>query len=248
VVLVNSNPATIMTDPEWRIAPISSRLPRNRGQDHRKGAAGCPAAHPGRADRPQHRRGSGRRRASGKIWRGDDRGLPGFHQKAEDRDLFREAMDRIGLRIPDSGIATDMDEPAASRRRSAFPSSCGPVSPWAAPAAAWPTTRRTWKPWPGRSGCQHDFQVMLEESVLGWKEYELEVMRDRNDNVVIICSIENIDPMGVHTGDSITVAPAQTLSDREYQDAGCFHRHHARDRRGHRRLQCSVCRQSQNGR
>ena len=87
-------------------------------------------------------------------------------------------------------------------------------------------------------------EVLLEESVLGWKEYELEVMRDHDDNVVIICSIENFDPMGVHTGDSITVAPAQTLTDREYQlmrDAS--HRHHPRDRRGDRRLQRPVRRQ-----
>ena len=84
-------------------------------------------------------------------------------------------------------------------------------------------------------------EVLIEESVLGWKEYELEVMRDLADNVIIICSIENFDPMGVHTGDSITVAPAQTLTDREYQrmrdarDQG-----DARDRRGDRRIECAV--------
>ena len=84
-------------------------------------------------------------------------------------------------------------------------------------------------------------EVMLEESVLGWKEFELEVMRDFADNVVIICSIENLDPMGVHTGDSITVAPAQTLTDREYQQhAGRVPRHHAGDRRGNRGQQHPV--------
>ncbi len=88
-------------------------------------------------------------------------------------------------------------------------------------------------------------EVLIEESVLGWKEFELEVMRDHKDNVVIICSIENFDPMGVHTGDSITVAPAQTLTDKEYQimrDAAAAD--HPRDRRRNRRLEHSVRRQS----
>ena len=84
-------------------------------------------------------------------------------------------------------------------------------------------------------------EVLIEESVLGWKEYELELMRDRHDNVVVVCSIENIDPMGVHTGDSVTVAPAMTLTDREYQrDARPRHRGAARGRGGHRRLQHPV--------
>ena len=84
-------------------------------------------------------------------------------------------------------------------------------------------------------------EVLLEESILGWKEYELELMRDKADNVVVVCSIENLDPMGVHTGDSITVAPAMTLTDREYQrlrDIG--DRRHPRGRRRHRRLQHPV--------
>ena len=83
--------------------------------------------------------------------------------------------------------------------------------------------------------------MLLEESILGWKEYELELMRDRADNVVIVCSIENLDPMGVHTGDSITVAPAMTLTDREYQRMrDIAHRDHPRGRRRHRRLQHPV--------
>jgi carbamoyl-phosphate synthase large subunit len=91
-------------------------------------------------------------------------------------------------------------------------------------------------------------EVMIEESVLGWKEYELEVMRDKADNVVIICSIENFDAMGVHTGESITVAPAQTLTDQRISNhAGRRYRHHAGNRRGDRRLQCSVCHTSPNG-
>ena len=128
-------------------------------------------------------------------------------------------MANIGLRVPRSGIASTMEAArgiAEDDRLSR--SSSGPASPWAAPAAAWPTTARIWRSLP-KSGLDASLihQVMLEESVLGWKEFELEVMRDHKDNVVIICSIENIDPMGVHTGDTITVAPAQTLTDREYQ-------------------------------
>jgi carbamoyl-phosphate synthase large subunit len=90
--------------------------------------------------------------------------------------------------------------------------------------------------------------VLIEESVLGWKEFELEVMRDTADNVIIICSIENFDPMGVHTGDSITVAPAQTLTDREYQMMRDARSRDARDRRRYRRIERAVRRESRDGR
>jgi carbamoylphosphate synthase large subunit len=90
--------------------------------------------------------------------------------------------------------------------------------------------------------------VLIEESLLGWKEYEMEVVRDKADNCIIVCSIENLDPMGVHTGDSITVAPAQTLTDKEYQPAQRLDRRAARDRRGHRRLQRAVRINPKNGR
>jgi carbamoyl-phosphate synthase large subunit len=111
-----------------------------------------------------------------------------------------------------------MDEVRRKSAEIGFPIIVRPSLPWAVPAAGWPTTPKNWKNL-AKAGLDASLitQVMLEESVLGWKEYELEVMRDNNDNVVIICSIENFDPMGVHTGDSITVAPAQTLTDREYQ-------------------------------
>ena len=128
-------------------------------------------------------------------------------------------MIKIGLDVPQ-----ERRRPVARRgpghpsRRSACRASCGPASPWAAPAAASPTTARS-SSTSSPSGLELSpvDEVLIEESVIGWKEYELEVMRDRADNVVIICSIENLDPMGVHTGDSITVAPAQTLTDKEYQ-------------------------------
>ena len=112
----------------------------------------------------------------------------------------------------------------------------------AAPAAASPTTARSSRRSSAAgSSCRRSHSVLVERSVIGWKEFELEVMRDGADNVVIVCSIENLDPMGVHTGDSITVAPAMTLTDREYQDdARRGDRDHPRDRRRGGRLQHPV--------
>jgi len=138
--------------------------------------------------------------------------------KAEDRELFRNAMNKIGLRIPKSGFATNMQEVEAVSRQIGFPIIVRPSftlgGTGGGVAYNMEEVARL-----SKAGLDASLitQVMLEESVLGWKEYELEVMRDHADNVVIICSIENVDAMGVHTGDSITVAPAQTLSDKEYQ-------------------------------
>lgn len=139
-------------------------------------------------------------------------------KKAEARDLFREAMHRIGLRIPKSGFATSMDEVRSIADKIGFPLIIRPsytLGGTGGGVAYNPDDLETI----AQTGLDASLinQVMLEESVLGWKEFELEVMRDKKDNVVIVCSIENMDPMGVHTGDSVTVAPAQTLSDREYQ-------------------------------
>ena len=140
-------------------------------------------------------------------------------RKAEDRELFKKAM---RTHRPGSAAKRLRPQPgggpARSSRRSGFRRSSGRASPWAGPAGASPTTWRS----SSRSLAQGIelsmiHEVLIEESVIGWKEYELEVMRDLKDNVVIICSIENFDPMGVHTGDTITVAPAQTLTDKEYQ-------------------------------
>ncbi len=139
-------------------------------------------------------------------------------QKAEDRDLFRQAMNKIGLRIPRSGIATDMDQCRAIAADIGFPIIIRPSFTLGGTGGGVAYNAEDLDVI-AKAGLDASMitQVMLEESVLGWKEYELEVMRDHNDNVVIICSIENMDPMGVHTGDSITVAPAQTLTDKEYQ-------------------------------
>ena len=140
-------------------------------------------------------------------------------EKAEDRQLFSDAMDAHRPRVPAGGSS-----PTPSRRRSApsstsaSPPSYGPPSPSAAPAAASPTTART-----SSASCKTGLdaspghRVLIDESLLGWKEFEMEVVRDSADNCIIVCSIENVDPMGVHTGDCITVAPAQTLTDKEYQ-------------------------------
>ncbi len=139
-------------------------------------------------------------------------------KKAEDRDLFKKVMISIGMNVPKSGLATNLEEARKIKDEVGIPLIVRPAFTLAGTGG-------------GHCPREEDFeevamkglnaspisQILIEESVIGWKEYELEVMRDTADNVVIICSIENIDPMGVHTGDSITVAPQQTLSDKEYQ-------------------------------
>ena len=139
-------------------------------------------------------------------------------KKAEDRDLFRTAMEEIGLRIPKSGIVTNVEEAQLIAKKIGFPVIVRPSFTLGGTGGGVAYNPEDLEKL-SRAGIDASLigQIMLEESVLNWKEFELEVMRDRNDNVVVICSIENMDPMGIHTGDSITVAPAQTLSDREYQ-------------------------------
>jgi carbamoyl-phosphate synthase large subunit len=220
VVLVNSNPATIMTDPETAdstyIEPVTPEtvakiiaverpdalLPTLGGQTGLNTAV---------------------RVAESGILEQYGVELIGASlaaiKKAEARDQFRQAMERIGLKIPRSGFATSMDDARAIAADIGFPLIIRPsytLGGTGGGVAYNPEDLEV----VAKSGMDASLihQVMLEQSVLGWKEYELEVMRDHNDNVVIICSIENFDPMGVHTGDSITVAPAQTLSDREYQE------------------------------
>jgi len=219
VVLINSNPATIMTDPEMAdrtyIEPITPEfvekiiakerpdalLPTLGGQTALNTAVAVAEA--GVLDRY----GVEMIGASFEVIK-----------KAEDRELFRDAMTRIGLRVPKSGIARSMEEVRQIAKEIGFPVIVRPSftlgGTGGGVAYNWEDLEEL-----GEAGLSASMihEIMLEESVLGWKEYELEVMRDKNDNVVIICSIENFDPMGIHTGDSITVAPAQTLSDKEYQ-------------------------------
>ncbi|MFB3109992.1 MAG: carbamoyl-phosphate synthase large subunit, partial [Acidimicrobiia bacterium] len=134
------------------------------------------------------------------------------------RDLFREAMARIGLEVPKSGYAKSIEEADAIIERVGFPAIIRPSFTLGGTGGSIAYNRKEFQEhvqWGLNTSPVH--QVLIEVSVIGWKEFELEVMRDRKDNVVIVCSIENVDPMGIHTGDSITVAPVQTLTDKEYQ-------------------------------
>src|SRR5689334_5647210 len=145
-------------------------------------------------------------------------------EKAEDRLLFKEAMTRIGVELPKSGYATSWEEARSIAKEIGFPIIIRPSFTMGGEGGGVAYNMEEFEPLARRAlTLSPTHTILCEESIIGWKEYELEVMRDKNDNVVIICSIENFDPMGVHTGDSITVAPAQTLTDKEYQrmrDAG----------------------------
>ena len=137
---------------------------------------------------------------------------------AEDREKFRQAMDDIGLKTPRSFVAHDMEQAAEAREALGFPIIIRPSFTMGGTGGGIAYNREEFDEIVTRGlDLSPTTEVLLEESVLGWKEYEMEVVRDRADNCIIICSIENLDPMGVHTGDSITVAPAQTLTDKEYQ-------------------------------
>ena len=226
VVLVNSNPATIMTDPEVAdrtyIEPVTPEfveliiekekpdalLPTVGGQTALNVAMALAE--------------------SGALARHNVE-LIGASAKAiaiaEDRKLFGEAMKRIGLAVAEGGIATSFDEAEAIVERTDFPAIIRPSFTLGGSGGGIAYNREEFEEIVRRGLDESpNTQVLIERSVLGWKEFELEVIRDHDDNVVIVCSIENLDPMGVHTGDSITVAPAMTLTDREYQvmrDAAC---------------------------
>ena len=139
-------------------------------------------------------------------------------EKAEDRQLFKDAMNRIGVAMPRSGYARSWEEAQFIARYIGFPIIIRPSFTLGGEGGGVAYNLEEFEPLARRAlALSPSHTILCEESIIGWKEYELEVMRDKKDNVVIICSIENVDPMGVHTGDSITVAPAQTLTDKEYQ-------------------------------
>ncbi|MGE5664351.1 MAG: carbamoyl-phosphate synthase large subunit, partial [Deltaproteobacteria bacterium] len=146
-------------------------------------------------------------------------------QKAEDRNMFRRAMEKLGLTVPRSDYVRSLDEALQAIPRIGYPAIIRPSFTLGGTGAGIAYNREEYEDavrWALDASPKRT--VLVEQSVIGWKEFELEVMRDLKDNVVIVCSIENLDPMGVHTGDSITVAPAMTLTDREYQvmrDAAC---------------------------
>jgi len=219
VVLVNSNPATIMTDPEMAdrtyVEPVTAEVVELVIERERPDAL-LPTM--------------GGQTGLNVALELHDRGVlekygvtmlaakPEVIRKAEDRDLFRTAMQKIGLDQPKSRTATTYDEALAAKDEVGLPCVIRPSFTLGGTGGG-----IAWNIDEFQEICLRGLdlspttEVLIEESIAGWKEFELEVMRDHKDNVVIICSIENIDPMGVHTGDSITVAPAQTLTDREYQ-------------------------------
>ncbi|HLH76998.1 MAG TPA: carbamoyl-phosphate synthase large subunit [Candidatus Binataceae bacterium] len=219
LILLNSNPATIMTDPEFAdrtyiepmtVTSVEQIIARERPDALLPTLGGQTAlnltlelAEAGVLER------HGVELIGASI---------AAIKKAEDRDLFKQAMVRIGLEVPQSAAVHSVAEAESARARLGLPLIIRPsrtLGGTGGSIARDETDLRAKVAWGLAASPSHE--VLLEESVEGWKEFELEVMRDQADNVVIVCSIENLDPMGVHTGDSITVAPAQTLTDKEYQ-------------------------------
>lgn len=219
VVLVNSNPATIMTDPETAdavyIEPVhwtaleriiskerpDALLPTMGGQT----ALNCALdlVREGVLERYGVELIAASREAI---------------DMAEDRELFKEAMIEIGLEVARAEIAHSLDDALEKQRQIGFPVIVRPSFTLGGTGGGIAYNREEFETIVAHGlDMSPTTEVLLEESVIGWKEFEMEVVRDRNDNCIIVCSIENVDPMGVHTGDSITVAPAQTLTDKEYQ-------------------------------
>ncbi|MCX8093305.1 MAG: carbamoyl-phosphate synthase large subunit [Candidatus Goldbacteria bacterium] len=219
VVLVNSNPATIMTDPEFAdatyVEPLNAQILEKIIDKERPDAI-----------LPTIGGQTGLNLATELYEKGIIEKYKieligaNFHaiKKAEDRLLFKKAMQKIGLDVPFSEYVSSIEQAKNILKKINFPIIIRPAFTLGGTGGgiAYNLEEFEEKVFNGLKDSPIG-KVLLEESVIGWKEYELEVMRDKKDNVVIICSIENFDPMGIHTGDSITVAPAQTLSDREYQ-------------------------------
>ncbi|HSA59576.1 MAG TPA: carbamoyl-phosphate synthase large subunit [bacterium] len=219
VILVNSNPATIMTDPEFAdrtyIEPMTPEMVAKIVEKERPDALLPTLGGQTGLNTAVALAESGVLEKYGVELIGAK--LPAI-KKAEDRKLFKEAMQKIGLELPQSGFATTLAEALGILKQVGFPAIIRPSFTMGGTGGGIARDRKEFVDIVSRGlAASPVSQVLIEESVLGWKEYELEVMRDRKDNVVIICSIENLDPMGVHTGDSITVAPQQTLTDKEYQ-------------------------------
>ncbi|QIE40957.1 carbamoyl-phosphate synthase large subunit [Rhodobacteraceae bacterium SC52] len=219
VILVNSNPATIMTDPGLAdatyIEPITPEVVAKIIEKERPDAL-LPTM-------------GGQTGLNTALSLADMGVLEKFNveliganreaiEMAEDRKLFREAMDRIGLENPVATIATDMDQCMAALETVGLPAIIRPAFTLGGTGGGVSYNREDYEYF-CRTGLDASpvGQILIDESLLGWKEFEMEVVRDKADNCIIVCSIENVDPMGVHTGDSITVAPALTLTDKEYQ-------------------------------
>ncbi|MES2883328.1 MAG: carbamoyl-phosphate synthase large subunit [Pseudomonadota bacterium] len=219
VILVNSNPATIMTDPEMAdatyIEPIRwetvARIIEKEKPDALLPTMGGQTALNCALDLAKH----GVLEKYGVELIGANAHAIDL---AEDRLKFRDAMTEIGLGSAKSGVAHTMDEARELLKYVGFPAVCRPSFTLGGSGGGIAYNIEEFEEIVGRGlDLSPTTEVLIEESLLGWKEYEMEVVRDKNDNCIIVCSIENFDPMGVHTGDSITVAPAQTLTDKEYQ-------------------------------
>src|ERR1700742_198662 len=220
VILVNSNPATIMTDPDIATTtyiepllpgPVRQVIERERPDALLPTLGGQTALNLAKALQEDGTLERNSVELIGADYEAIDR--------AEDRERFRETMTGAGLRVPRSVIAHNLDEAHAAVAEVGLPMIVRPAFTLGGKGGGVVRDASEIDRIVGRGLKASPIgQVLLEESVLGWVEFELALMRDRSDNVVIICSIENIDPMGVHTGDSMTVAPAQTLSDVEYQE------------------------------
>src|SRR4051794_34686655 len=219
VVLVNSNPATIMTDPEFASrtyiepllpGPVAQIIEKERPDAVLPTLGGQTALNLAKA-----------LFEDGTLERHDVELIGANYDAintAEDRDLFRAAMDRAGLKMPESAIATSVAEAVDALEVLGLPVIVRPAFTLGGRGGGVARTREEYERVVRRGlDASPIGQVLLDRSVLGWGEFEMEVMRDREDNVVIVCSIENLDPMGVHTGDSVCVAPQQTLTDRQFQ-------------------------------
>ena len=224
IVLVNSNPATIMTDPDLAdatyIEPITPEIveqiiARERAMGHPIGALLPTMGGQTALNTAMTLARSGVLARYGVELIGANETAIA---KAEDRQLFRQAMDRIGLASPDSRLVRSLDEALEALAEVGLPVIIRPSFTLAGTGGGIAYNVEEFEEIVhGGLRASPTHEVLIEESVLGWKEYEMEVVRDRADNCIIVCSIENIDPMGVHTGDSVCVAPALTLTDKEYQ-------------------------------
>ena len=219
VILVNSNPATIMTDPDMAdkvyIEPIHWRnlekIIIKEKPDAILPTMGGQTALNTTLDLNRH-----------KILQKHNVKIIGASvssiDMAEDRELFKNAMKEIGLDTPKSFIAHNYTDAREIQKEIGFPIIIRPSFTLGGSGGGIAYNKKDFEKVVKRGlDLSPTNEILLEESVIGWKEFEMEVVRDKNDNCIIICSIENVDPMGIHTGDSITVAPAQTLTDKEYQ-------------------------------
>ena len=220
VILVNSNPATIMTDPDIAdktyIEPIDPKIVESIiAQEEPDAILPTVGGQTGLNCALALENNGVLKKYNVELIGANVEAI----KKAEDRSLFQKAMDKIGLETPRNCIAHSLEEALAELDNIGLPAIIRPSFTMGGAGGGVARTRQEYIDIVTSGlAASPTTEVLIDESIIGWKEYEMEVVRDKNDNAIIICSIENIDPMGVHTGDSITVAPALTLSDKEYQN------------------------------